>query len=697
MWEKLVYGLLIIEGLMLLGLVYQWVRKRKSGKSFLFLLIAYIINVALCLIPFLYNVLVVGVDSDLVLGIAECLSFPLKAFTGEGRFEDLGEFSKVVPAFSWAYPFGIALAFLATVNTALQAFSNTLRNGLRLSFALKRKNCDIVVGTDINALRYAENGAAIVLQGGNLDKGEALSLIERGYIVWRCGFSDKLLKNRVFSRFCNYNIICPGGTEQNLDYINSFIAWRKAGGKKKIHLFVEIESSRTNTVRNEILDKSCCKESITTFCSGELLARHFTEEHPITEYMPRDFLEEDTSIKEGTALNVIYLGFGALNREMYRQSVMNNQLVIFKDGEYQLYPIKYHIFDSGIDTEDWCLNGLKKHMEEISEKKEEYYPLPPLPYETFVYDQSPLNRETLKKVGELISKPNSFFQIIVDVGDTYQNIETGSRLRALLGKASNYHVFIRSESVHLENDMHFTYLGDIHKIFNHETIVNDAMAQMAYTLNAIYAYKNMAANKENTPSSQNVRERADKSWRDMNYIKRYSNLYAALNLRLKLQLMGLDYVKEPAPEGQNKAMLAKYYPKTNEEKSYVNYFKRSLYTALLAQEKYRWNAYHLLQEIVPRPKIQVQAIEVIENSGKKTKMTTNDDPLINHACITTFAGLDTLSKDLAKKKSDFESKLYTAENFDFYQYDDLLLKATAELMDRLGYSLCQHSAYGCRN
>lgn len=683
MWNLWIYGLMAAEGLLLLAFIAEWVRKKKSEYSFLYILIAYGINAALCLIPYLYG----GAEGNRPLELLECFTLPLKTFVGEGDYEQAKEFAKILPAYSWAYIAGVLLAMLSTVNAAVQAFSNTLRNRLRLFFALRRRSCDIVLGSEENALLYAEAGAAVLLPEPRLDRDGTQRLIERGYMVLHRPFSKELLSSRILNRHSRYNIICPGKTEENLAHIEAFIDWCRAGGRKAIHLYVEIEADRAKMVSREIIDPSGFGEQITTFCSDELLARRFTEEHPFTEHLPRRFLEEDTAIRPEARLQEIYLGFGSLNREMYRQGVLNHQLVSYEGGEYRLHPIDYHLFDADIDTGDWIIDGLKDTRISLMKRQEEYYPLPPLPYETLVHPLAPFGREALREAEALICREDTFTNVIIDVGDSYRNIELGARLRRQLGERADYHIYIRSEVAYQEADERITYLAKLEEIFDHDTIVNDGMARIAYALNEIYTRRNIENYENRSPSREEVEERARADWRAMDHFTRYSNLYSARNLRLKLQLLGLDYQRGAGEtaNGQNGALLKKYYPQSEGKAPYEDYFSRSIHSALLAQEKYRWNAYHLMEEILPMPRAEVQAVK----EGERIRMITKTAPLRRHACLTTYAGLDDLSKDLAAKKEAATGKPCRREDFDYYQYDDQLLLAVGELMERLGYSIIE--------
>ncbi len=692
-WEKSVHLLIVFESLILLLFLSEWIRKKKRDSAFLFLALAFSANLLLHLIPFFYELSKTVKPENWLLDTLDCILAVIKTFLGEGDSSFAKEFAKTAPAFSVAYLLGVTSVLIATVNAGLQAFSFNLRNKKRLFFALRGRSCDIVLGTDENALRYAKDGAAIVVPVPYIDKNSTLRLIERGYTVLRRSFSKELLASRILTHYTEYNIICPGKTDKNLEHLDTFISYfREEKRHKKIRLFVEIEGEKANTIRREIIDKSPCKKAVITFCSNELLARMFAEAHPLTEYMPRDFLEEDTSMKGDVGLHVTYLGFGALNREMYRQSILNNQFVTWRDGEYHTFPVNYHLFDTAIDKKDWLIDGLKTKLESFEEKKEQYYPLPPLPYCTTTYDRAPQDLDTLDEVETIIRQEKTFHYVIVDVGDTYLNIEAGSRLRAMLSDTDNYHIFIRSETAYVEDDARITYLGDADDIFTHDIIVNDALSKIAYKLNEIYTLRDIEKDEQREPTPEEKRTEPQKSWDRMDFFTRYSNLYAALNMRVKLQLLGLDYTREPMaeiPGWSNTDLLNDRYQRPDRPFPFANYLQRSTYTALLAQEKTRWNAYHLLSMVLPKRKDTVVIVEEIKNGKKKPKATTKDEPLTHHACVTTYAGLAKLSEDLRQKWETYSKELHKIEEYDYYQNDDQLLAAVTDLMEELGCSVYQ--------
>ena len=69
----------------------------------------------------------------------------------------------------------------------------------------------------------------------------------------------------------------------------------------------------------------------------------------------------------------------------------------------------------------------------------------------------------------------------------------------------------------------------------------------------------------------------------------------------------------------------------------------------------------------------------------KHKFNIKNTKTKRHACLTTFKGLDELSTYLSDKTNG-ELK---PSDYDYYVYDELLIKATKEIMKKLNYSLIE--------
>ncbi len=681
MWNTIITIIFAVEALLFLGFIIGRTKKRKPNETALFIGGVILLSISLNLVPYLHGVIVLKKESDIVLGLLDCLRSTLKLFVGESNVSAIKEFAGKFPHFSVAYAFGVIIALLTTISAAFEAFGARVTNSFRLAKALRQSTCDVIIGNTPRSIKLAEGCNSVLLLGADAKKNAVNELIESKHPVLCKNFTKQLLASSYFNRKTRYNIIYLD-CDAVLPCTNEFIDFRTSAKKaKNMYLFLELEGEKAKTVRREIIEKSGIEERICTFSKNELLARKFTEENPVTKYLPHTYIE-NAAIKNGTNINVFILGFGKLSRELYRSSVMNNQLVTL-DGEYKVLPINYFLCDTNIDKTDWEIDGLCEELSELKKNEGDYFPLPEIPYNTSVINNSPASREVLTSIKSKAQINNGFTFIIINTEDDFKNIELGAKLKSLLYGNENYHIFVRSEASYAENDKTVTYFGSTESIYSRDVIIDDSMALTAKKINEIYTIQ-QASDEEKSRSDFNeyILEKADKEWKNLSCFKMYSNIYTAINLRAKLNLLGLDYVKNTS--GDTSLIAARYNRK--KAYSYEEYFIPSVRTALLAQEHARWNAYHLLNEYLPMKK---EAITVKSSDGKKIKFNTSNSDSKQHTCITTFNGINALSSYLAKKAGGG----FTACDYDFYIYDENLILIAKELLDRLGYStvICENN------
>ena len=176
-----------------------------------------------------------------------------------------------------------------------------------------------------------------------------------------------------------------------------------------------------------------------------------------------------------------------------------------------------------------------------------------------------------------------------------------------------------------------------------------------------------------------VEEKARAAWEKQNYFTLYSNIYSALSLRMKLNLLGLDYVKDGKKE--NLHLIKERYGIHNN--NYDSYFELNKRNALIAQEHARWNAYHLVSEFMPLRKDEIE----MSLNEDKVKFATKNLLTKRHACLTTYYGLDELSSYLASEASKALNKPVSKEEYDLYIYDCALIESSVEVLQELGYSV----------
>ncbi len=685
MWEKISIAVIMAEILLLLFFFLCKFIFTKYKNPIIFILIAFFLNFGLYLMPLFYGMFELKQTPNVILEVVDRFGASLKLLGGEANPDFLTPISDDISIFNVAFLFGTVFSVLSSLNAAITVFSRILRNRMRLSAKLNKKECDIVIGTDENALKYADTTPCVILSDTVLDRDTVKDLVDKGYTVLNRNFTPQLLNGFLFNKSTRYNIICFDQSDSGLEYINTYLNCNpQCKTKKNINLYIEMDSSKAEIIQSEILNNSDLKSKIITFSADELICRRFTMKNPLTKYIPRDFYEEDTSLKTDADINISFIGFGATNREMYRQCVNNNQFVKWNDktNSYDVYPVNYHIFDNNIDASHRYINGLKEDLEELN--KEEYFPLPSLPFETKVhsfiphFDEENEDNRHFKKVLNTVSEnKNSYNWIIIDTKDYYQNIKVGARLRSMLEGRKNYHIFIYSCFAFPEDDDYITYWGNPDEIFNHDVVVNNSLSDLAFILNKKYVEKN-----------KNIKEEIQESWKKLDHFKRFANTYAAINLKFKLNLLGLDITRAENPDIEaSRALLNEKYIKNIQHTSYNDYKNRSVRNALIAQEHARWNAYYLLKGFMPFEKAKIHVDKkstedidkLIAKKGElkpfdTLKLIKDDMKLKLHACITTHSGLYDLFEYYASLMSEAEGTECSIDKVECYVYDDILAK-----------------------
>ncbi len=678
MWDIICTVILAVECLLLGWFVIGRLQKKRINNALGFAVIVYVLNLSLYAVPYLYGILEEKAKSNYLLDILDCFLNALQNFVGMFSTREASSFAEIVPVFTFTFLAGVLLAMLGTVSAAVEAFNNDIINGWRLRRAMKQVSCDIVLGSGEQARCYAKSGGNVVLLlGKDADKATVSALVEEGYVVLKKTFGPELLGSGLFRPATRYNLISLWQEAQD-DHLSIYISYKKqAKVQKDIALYIEEDSSKEEAIRREIIERNGLEEWITTFCSDELLARTFTQQHPVTQWLPGELLQPDASVAPEAQIHYYYLGFTELSRHIYRQSLLNNQLVSFREGQYRLHPIHYHIWDPLCEDEAWNISGLAHMLQRLQQQKEHFFPLPELPYAVEVQKKTPDVYDGLLEIAQQAENPDTFLYILVDTGNSYRNLETAARLGSMLTGTSNYHMFVRTDGNYTQNSSLVTYYGNPQLVLRHDVIVNDALSTLARKLNQVYVAQQMGKPFQD-PS---VEKQALESWNRLSYFSIYSNLYAAMSLRLKLNLLGLDYVEDGKSE--NLHLLAEKYPR-KASYDYADYFSRSKRNALLAQEHARWNAYHLLAEYLPMKKAD---ITVKSRDGSRVHFNTKHPAAKRHACLTTFQGLDALSSALAQRATALTGSAHGAPDYDFYVYDEMLLLAAETLLAELGYSL----------
>lgn len=436
----------------------------------------------------------------------------------------------------------------------------------------------------------------------------------------------------------------------------------------------------------------------------KLIAMDFVGKYPLTEFMNQDHIDYDTAtVRKEVSLNVVMIGFGKTNQQIFLTSVANNQFPTLEEGKLTEKPVNYWIYDKKDARNDKNLNhNYYRYTNELSGTPQDYLPLPPQPAnakfcELDVNDVQFYNsiRENLTVKSDEI--PLNY--IVIAYGSDMENLDFAEKIVAKLKEWGLYDVtkvFVKvrnhllcSEVVAKElSKAGFLPFGDEGEVvYNVSQIVAEKKEVMAKDRHLCYALTGDMSVEEETAAKAT----ALKKWYSMAEVQRESNIYACLSIRMKLHLLGFDYTakktNEKNDESEKPSAKEEYmrrYQKDDEiiydkTKTKVKGREVVLYSNdikygtvrynLTWQEHARWNAYMITSGFIPTT---IEGIKLGKDKNMGMRM---------HANITTFEGLKEYRKISAYINRTDE------EHEDVIRFDYQLMDDVVWLLENNGYEI----------
>ncbi len=723
MWESINHSFIIAEVILAALFVYTLVRKNRAGTMAVALFI-FLLNLGLYLVPMLYARLVLGTQTSFLMGLWECISASIKQLVGEVRTEAVIGYANFFPEYIYAFGIGAFLAVAVSFSAAIGVFGGLVKNTVRRWARMQSGICDVVCGINDAALDYAQKTkGAVLLVDEKTEKSVTDGLIADGYVILKKKFTAKLLKSHLFGYTTDYNFLLfnDGNFLEHLNVIAQYVESGKV--KKAFRFFVEVDASMNEAAQNKLTyllspvkDGALAaryRESITLFSREELIARTLVEEHPMTKYLPQKFIR-DGAMLPNCEMQAIFLGMTPLSREIYKQFVINHQFSEWNGSEYVAKTLSYTIYDQKVRESEWEFGGLEHELARCAEHKDAYFPLPAVPYHTKCHNEDP-TLANLEEIAECIRHENCYTYVFIDVGNSNKNIELANRLKQHLVESKGYHLFVCDMASMADADDEITEYGNPYDVLCHDIIVDETLTELARSINREYCVLYGDCDGLSPEAAEAV---CEYKWYATPYFKRYSNVSLANNLRLKLNLLGLDY-----QSGEDAESFAEIEAALGEKtETYDGYFTQTCRNALLAQEHFRWNAYHMMNGYLPMKKADIimekaEPKQEENNEDKKKfclfsaiktllcrKKPKADEPEKiprkkdhikedhqsaknkRHACLTDYRGLDELSEELARRATAVcEGEFtFTAEEFDYFQNDGMLLSVAPKYFEREG-------------
>ena len=311
-------------------------------------------NIILYIMPVIY-VKIEKLDNTSVLWLLiEQIGDIIKMFVGEVNIEsDIYALGGVAPLYSYVFALCLLNALILSFYAAAAALSDKIENNKSISkktktfildswfksiikwalknkpnkndkrekivkngmFAFKKifsaeiKSCDIIIGTDDDSLEYATKNDAIILKESSDENSSFQDLIANKYTVINKDFSVAFLKSSFFKRNHRYNFIYIGEPKKSIKLLNIFMKYLDEEKEKKhIYFYVQIPEDGIEMIQNHISNLYKNDERIhriTVFGRHEIVVRDFVEKEPITKFMPKDYIDDDYSIKPEKKINVV--------------------------------------------------------------------------------------------------------------------------------------------------------------------------------------------------------------------------------------------------------------------------------------------------------------------------------------------------------------------------------------------------------
>ncbi len=604
-------------------------------------------------------------------------------------------------AFILALILSVACVYTSVISLVFNYFANAFKVGAAI-----KSGCDVLIGENEYNEIYIKNSKNTVLIITDTEKPEKKDSYYANGIPFIAEKFDGDRIARYFERYIargkRYNFICFNSGESNLHHVKNFEDFAFHAIKTKKHkgesfvslngtsLKIELDYENQSSLQDAILSNKKIAPYISCFSRHELIGTSFVYEHPVTRCLPEDFIDTELAvIKENKVINTVYIGFGRTSDAVYKAQLMNDCLPTLKNGEPSIFNINYYAFDKEAEADktkntNFIVNRYDDRYK--SYNKNEYFDLIN-PINNIRFEQCNINspsfmekciktlsRRREERDGQVIftapyEKNEVFNRLFITYGNDTDNIDLALKLASLLRELGlpNYEIFIKTksgvpEALNIINDSNIKSMISLGDIFNHDTLINDRVLMIARLVNTEYGNLKKGVNVER--------------WYRLPCIKQLSNVYSALNLRLKLNLLGYDFEICPCKVENNDLLNELKEKVAHSEARYEDFLieKGKALTAvkmIAYQEHLRWNAFYVVNGYVPLKKGMIRA----ENNDGKWFLCKDDNLSKQHACVTSNKGLDEYHRLCAEMLTDkngltYEENLWECNT---YRYDYMLM------------------------
>lgn len=576
------------------------------------------------------------------------------------------------PVFNAAFIIASLIAGSSLIFSIISIFSVSIINFLHVKRRMIR-GVDFVVGYNEDAMDYCKKNPNCVLFINSLDhkltkddKGKLFGL--KIPFIYR-SFLPTYFK-RVIIKPSKANFIVFEDTS-SLHFIYDFLNMVDPNSKMEMNFYVLTNESNTSFICDQVTEKCKGKKKLLAYVLNrhELLARNFSLEHNIAYYLPRSFFDGVT-IKREKKIIVNLIGCGKTGLAILKSLIVNNQFVsLSEDGKkFENHKVSYYLFDKDGSRSRNSISAFIQDYDKINHNSEIESPESPADIHEEKID---INTDFTKL--HFSNSDDEFVITIICLSKSIYNCEVANALSKILDFDKNivfYNVDFHSEAFKShENVIPFGFKSTI---LDHNIIVNDNLGMLADLNNKEYWNLKGVKDPENFHS--------------LPLIRKMSNIYSNLNMKFKLNLLGLDMTNDPKAVGLEKEEFEKYFPEVKYSK-YEQYFEINKWNALAYQEHLRWCAFYILNGYTTMKPSEFM-FSTYEKDGKQVPdVITKNEHENKHGCLTTFYGLDKVHKKILEIYTQNGVKKEMLGDVETYQYDLSLMNEIYKMVSLIDYKI----------
>ena len=458
---------------------------------------------------------------------------------------------------------------------------------------------------------------------------------------------------------------------------SSLPAERKVTGILKRIRIVVFGDREYQAIYRDLQNESFCP--IKYINKYRLTAYDFVSRYPLTHFIPEHpnadrILTDSGCVGPEAEFNMILIGFGDTNQEIFLASFASNQFVQYAENDIpELKPVHYYIFDKDRSLNEKNLNhDVFRYSKEFlpmfrtddpdRPDPEDYLPFPPDPAGV---DYLPLDIDHAyfyTRIREICTEnPLSVNHVVIAFSDDLSNIDLARRLieKKREWGLDNLDIFTKIRKP--ENRSAISNFAERILIpfgsedFSLEDLLEDESERMASEKSRDHTRSKLIKYYPGI-SQDDCAVHSDYKWITRGETQRLSSVFNFISLRLKLNLIGFDYEKRqgksPDPDRVTLQEFAERYCTGDpalgmDEEAGLIYsfktidrredFKKDITRKNLAvQEHYRWNAYMIMNGFIPGT---IQQIRTGRERDYQKRFHTN---------LTTMDGLFTFRELKAK-------------------------------------------------